>query len=184
MDIVKQKVLQLNAAYQPDSVITMEEAFKLIWKGAAEMVEQRNGQVLRSQYQEFPAPSVIRLIQYIDVFSRRRKSYSKRIRILTRDRLRCAYCRKHFGLNALTIDHIIPSSRGGETSGENLVAACFSCNQKKGDRTPEEAGMKLYNKPSALTFGNILSVLQHQSENHPDWRQYLFLEDSQEAVFG
>jgi hypothetical protein len=82
----------------------------------------------------------------------------------------------------LTIDHIVPRSRGGRTTPENLCAACFDCNQRKGDRTPEEARMPLLANPSALTYGIERAALCHASESRPEWRRYLFLEEAKTDV--
>src|SRR5262249_39571436 len=133
------RVLLLNASYEALGTIGVPRAVCLIWKGSAEMVEADGGRILRSQHFEFAAPSVIRLMHYVDVRGRERRSSSKRNRILARDRNRCQYCGKKGTAFILTIDHIVPVSRGGNTSPENLVAACSPCNQRKGDRTPEEA---------------------------------------------
>lgn len=173
---MNRSVLLLNASFEPLGAISTPRAVLLCWKGAAEIVEQDG--VLRSQYTDYPAPSVIRLLSYIDVFGRQRRSSSKRTRVLARDKYRCAYCGCKGDQQTLTIDHILPSSRGGETSGENLVAACFDCNQRKGNRTPEESGLKLKHRPAPLSFGINLSVLQHEAEKHPLWATYVFLKDS------
>lgn len=178
---MNRSVLLLNASYEPLGIVGTPRAVLLLWKGAAEIVEQDG--VLRSQYTDYPAPSVIRLLAYIDVFGRQRRSSSKRTRVLARDKYRCAYCGTRGDQKTLTIDHIFPVSRGGETSGENLVAACFDCNQRKGNRTPEESGLKLKHRPAPLAFGINLSVLQHEAEKHPLWHQFLFMTDSKLAHF-
>lgn len=78
----------------------------------------------------------------------------------------------------MTIDHIIPRSRGGRTVPENLCAACFACNQRKGNRTPEEARMPLLSNPSALTYGIERPALCQAAESRPEWHKYLFLDDA------
>jgi len=87
------------------------------------------------------------------VRGRQGRSSTKRSRILSRDRFRCQYCGITAGLFDLTIDHILPRSRGGQTEADNLCAACFACNQRKGNSTPEEARMPLLANPTALTYG-------------------------------
>jgi 5-methylcytosine-specific restriction endonuclease McrA len=170
------KVLLLNASYEALGIVNIPRAVRLVWKGSAEVVELDGARVLRSQHFVFPAPSVIRLIEYIDVRGRQGRSSTKRTRILVRDRHRCQYCGvKGTGFD-LTIDHIIPRSRGGRTVPENLCAACFACNQRKGDRTPEEARMPLLANPSALTYGIERVALCHESESRREWRKYLFLD--------
>ena len=171
------KVLLLNASYEALGTIGVPRAVRLIWKGSAEMVERDGNRVLRSPHFEFGVPSVVRLMYYVDVRGRRMKASSKRSRILARDRNRCQYCGIRGGLFDLTLDHILPVSRGGTTSPENLVAACFACNQRKGNRTPEEARMPLLKNPAALVYGIERQILCHESEKRPEWRRYLFLDE-------
>lgn len=174
--MLTRKVLLLNASYEALGIVSVPRAVRLIWKESAEMVEQDGQAVLRSQRFVFPAPSVIRLITYVDVYGRQRRSSTKRTKILARDRYRCQYCGLRGSAFELTVDHILPVSRGGLSSAENLVAACFACNQRKGNRTPEEARMPLLKNPAALTYGIDRSILQHESEARPEWRKYLFLD--------
>jgi len=175
-------VLLLNASYEALGTIGVPRAVRLIWKGSAEMVERDGNRVLRSQRFTFPAPSVVRLTHYIDVRGRQRRSSSKRSRILARDRFRCQYCGAKGTAFDLTIDHILPVSRGGFTSPENLVTACFSCNQRKNNRTPEEARMPLLKNPAALVYGIDRQVLCHEAESRTEWRKYLFLDESDAGV--
>jgi 5-methylcytosine-specific restriction endonuclease McrA len=176
------KVLLLNASYEALGIVNIPRAVRLVWKGSAETVELDGDRVLRSRRFVFPAPSVIRLIEYIDVQGRQGRSSAKRSRILARDRHRCQYCGMKGGPFELTIDHIIPRSRGGRTAAENLCAACFTCNQRKGDRTPEEARMPLLSNPAALTYGMDRAVMRHAAESRPEWRMYLFMSDAESAV--
>ena len=175
--VLKRKVLLLNASYEALGIVTVPRAVRLVWKGSAEVIELDGNRVLRSQHFSFPAPSVIRLIEYIDVRGRQGRSSTKRSRILMRDRHRCQYCGFRGSAFELTIDHIIPRSRGGRTAADNLCAACFPCNQRKGDRTPEEARMPLLANPSALTYGIERAALCYAAESRPEWRKYLFLEE-------
>lgn len=177
------RVLLLNASFEALGTVGVNRAVRLVYIGAAEMIEQDGDRVLRSQYQTIPRPSVIRLTHYIDVRGRQRRSSSKRNRILARDHFKCQYCAKKGGPFDLTVDHLLPRSRGGQTSPENLVACCFPCNQRKGDRTPEESRMTLLKNPAALTYGIDRNILCHEAENRPDWAKYLFLQDSNEAKF-
>jgi 5-methylcytosine-specific restriction endonuclease McrA len=176
------KVLLLNASYEALGIVNIPRAVRLVWKGSAEVVELDGDRVLRSQRFVFPAPSVIRLIEYIDVRGRQGRSSTKRSRILARDRYRCQYCGLKGGMFELTIDHIIPRSRGGCTVAENLCASCFECNQRKGDRTPEEARMPLLSNPAALTYGMDRAVIRYAAESRPEWRKYLFMEEAEARV--
>ena len=176
------KVLLLNASYEALGTISCARAVRLIWKESAEMVERDSNRVLRSQHFEFPAPSVVRLRVYLDIHGRQRRAGCKRNRILARDKYRCQFCGKKGGDLDLTIDHLLPSSRGGSTSPENLVAACRPCNQRKGDRTPEEARMPLMKNPAALTYGIDRQILCHEAETRPEWREYLFLDKIEKSA--
>jgi 5-methylcytosine-specific restriction endonuclease McrA len=82
----------------------------------------------------------------------------------------------------LTLDHILPRSRGGRSVPENLCTACKLCNQRKGDRTPEEARMPLLANPAALRYGLDKAAMYAAAESRPEWRKYLFLEDANEGV--
>jgi 5-methylcytosine-specific restriction endonuclease McrA len=182
MNLLTRKVLLLNASYEPLGAISVPRAVRLIWKGSAEMVEPDGNRVLRSQRFVFPQPSVVRLIEYIDVRGRQLRSSSKRTRILARDRYSCQYCGKRGGAFDLTLDHILPASRNGSNSADNLVTACLNCNQKKGNRTPEEARMPLLTNPAALVYGIDRSVLRHEAEKRSEWRKYLFMPEIEEVA--
>ncbi len=136
--MLNRKVLILNQNYEPLSVSTVKRAIILMYSHKVELVERYEG-AIHSISTSIPCPSVIRLYNYI------RKPYREiplnRKNILRRDNHTCQYCGKNH--RPMTIDHIIPKSYGGKDSWENLVAACLACNNKKGNRTPEKAGMTL-----------------------------------------
>src|SRR5947208_13577483 len=128
------RVLVLNASFEPINVCTERRAVVMIFKGVARM-EEHNGHMLHSQLIEMHAPSVIRLTEYRHIpFERRSLS---RKNILLRDHSCCQYCGKQFSPAELTLDHIVPRSRGGESTWDNLVACCKRCNHRKGNRTEE-----------------------------------------------
>src|SRR5438552_2468154 len=147
--ILARKVLLLNASYEPLNVVTAPKALALIWRRVAEVVELDRGHILRTARFAFDVPSVIRLTQYVNIRTRQNRA-TNRARILMRDKHRCQYCGRRGTQFDLTLDHIIPRSRGGQTVAENLCAACKTCNNRKGDRTPDEARMPLLSNPSAL----------------------------------
>jgi 5-methylcytosine-specific restriction endonuclease McrA len=180
--VLLRRVLLLNASYEPLGVVEMPRAVRLIWKHLAEVVELDGDRVLRSQRFVFPAPSVIRLVEYVDVRRRQGRSLSQRHRVLARDRFRCQYCGVKGTAFELTLDHILPRSRGGRAEADNLCAACKPCNQRKGDRTPDEARMPLLSNPSALYYGLERAALSHAAAARPEWRKYLFLEEAQTEV--
>jgi len=173
--VLTRKVLLLNASYEPLSVVGAAKALTLVFRRVAEVLEIDKGRVLRSPRYVFDVPSVIRLTQYIDVRTRRNR-VTNRHRILARDHYRCQYCGRRGTAFDLTLDHILPRSRGGRTVAENLVAACQICNNRKGDRTPEEARMPLLTNPAALFYGLERAELRQAAITRPEWKKYLFLE--------
>ncbi|WP_018477459.1 HNH endonuclease [Pontibacter roseus] len=163
---MRDKVLILNQDFSAIAICTVHKAFLLVYLQKAEMVSKANGAVLRTVSASFPIPSVIRLQRYVKV-----PYYGialSRHNVLRRDNFLCQYC----GTNKnLTLDHLLPRSRGGETNWLNLVTACSRCNSRKGDRTPEEAGLKLLRKPSKPSLLTFLQL--HLNTNNEDWSLYL-----------
>jgi 5-methylcytosine-specific restriction endonuclease McrA len=151
-------------------------------------VEELDGmRVLRSAHEVFPVPSVIRRRTYINVRRRREASGMKRLRIYMRDKFRCQYCGEKKAVTALTLDHIFPRSRGGDNSPVNVVTACMACNNRKSNRTPEEARMPLLTSQSALRVKLERVVLCHYAEARAEWRKYLFMDasdDREQRVLG
>lgn len=174
--IYGRKVLLLNASYEPLSLVTAPKALALVWRRVAETLEIDSGVRIRSPRFVFDAPSVIRLTHYIDVRSRQNR-VTNRHRVFARDRYRCQYCGRRGTAFDLTLDHILPKSRGGRTLAENLATACQGCNSRKGDRTPEEARMPLLTNPAALYYGLERAAWREAARSRPEWRKYLFLEE-------
>lgn len=176
--VLTRKVLLLNASYEPMGLISVPRAIRLVWKSAAEVIELDGDRVLRSVRFAFPAPSVVRLVHYIDIRRRQARSRNMRTLIFLRDRFRCQYCGIKGTAFDMTLDHIVPRSRGGDSDPGNLCVACIPCNQRKGDRTPDEARMPLISNPAAYHYGLEKAAIYHAAEQRPEWRKYLFLEDS------
>ncbi len=134
----------LDIAYRPFTVFSHIKAFVLIYSGKAEMIESYRERSIRTIDREILAPLVIRV-----AFLSKRwgKVAPSRRAIFLRDNFTCAYCGKLVRDSEVTIDHIVPKSRGGTFSWGNLITACDRCNQKKGDKLPEEAGMPLLFEP-------------------------------------
>src|SRR6187397_360585 len=125
---------------------------------------------------EFRVPSVIRRRTYINIRRRQEASGMKRMRIYMRDKFRCQYCGEKKAASELTLDHILPRSRGGDNSPVNIVTACVPCNNRKGSRTPGEARMPLLTSQSALRVKLERVVLCHYAEARAEWRKYLFMD--------
>jgi CRISPR/Cas system Type II protein with McrA/HNH and RuvC-like nuclease domain len=159
------KVLVLNNAYLPVAVVSVEKAVTLIYLGKAQIVHAQENRMMRSIKTEYPFPDVIRLFKYVSI-PFKRASPSKR-NIFLRDSYTCQYCGSTVKAN-LTIDHVMPISRGGKDTFENMVTACSSCNRKKGNMTPEEAGMPLMNP---IINSNYFSLLRGYKRKN--WNEYL-----------
>ena len=143
--MVAQSILLLNASYEPLTVVTMARAVKLLLRGRVEAVSAEHVTV-SSAAQTLAVPQVLRLKIYARVPHRRTPAWT-RSGVFERDDFTCAYCgRRHAGRD-LTVDHLIPASQGGASTWGNTVAACARCNQRKANRTPHEAGMKLLIEP-------------------------------------
>jgi len=127
---------------------------------------------LRSVSSSYPAPSVIRLIHYVHIPFR--KKLASKNNILIRDRFSCQYCGKPLKSQEVTLDHIVPKSRGGESNWENLAACCPSCNVQKGSRLPEEAGLTLLKDPRKGSTYHFIHLLRHYGSVDEKWKKYLF----------
>ncbi|MDQ2984529.1 MAG: HNH endonuclease [Actinomycetota bacterium] len=138
-----QHVLVLNASYEPLNVTTVRRAHVLVFKGKAEVIEELD-KALHSATDTYPWPHVIRLVQYVRVPRTVQRKISRRA-LFARDGWRCVYCGTSGG--RLTLDHVVPRSRGGESVWENVVTSCAPCNLRKGDRLLHEVSMKLRAKP-------------------------------------
>ncbi|MBC8161229.1 MAG: HNH endonuclease, partial [Roseiflexaceae bacterium] len=139
--VLGQRVLVLNSSYEPLQLISTRRAVVLLLQEKAEVIEAAE-QRLRAQGFSIEIPIVIRLVRYIRIPRRLRLPCSRR-GVLARDRETCQYCAVQPGRAHLTVDHVLPRSRGGPTTWENVVTACRECNHRKGGRTPEEASMPL-----------------------------------------
>lgn len=152
-------VLVLNYDYTPLNVTTIKRGFVLVDKGKAEIVKADENPIVTG-YKTFVRPVIIRLLKYIKHFARTLRA--NRNRIYKRDGYECVYCGSH---RNLTLDHVIPKSRGGKNDWTNLVTSCFKCNLKKADKTPEEVKMKMKHKPFAPTLvGENVTIQKVWSE--------------------
>ncbi len=160
-------VLVLNQDYQPLSVCDVRKSMLLLLLEKAEMLHDLPTRKIRTIRTEFDYPSVIRLRRYARIPYK--TIVLSRKNILKRDNNRCLYCGSR---ERLTIDHVIPRSRGGDDSWENLVSACTDCNHKKGNRTPREAGMNLLGKP--FRPNHIIYLRDFYGNVHESWKPYLY----------
>src|SRR6202047_4178998 len=149
--LMQEPLLVLNATYEPINVTAVRRAMVLMLKGVAQAEELHNSEV-HSAANAHRVPSVIRLLAYRHIPQQSRALSRKNI--LLRDRNTCQFCVRVFPSSELTLDHVVPRSRGGRAHWENLVACCYRCNKSQGDRTPEEAGLKLARGARAVTAEN------------------------------
>ena len=170
------RVLLLNQTYEPLGTVSVARAIIMTLKNSVFVEELDGDRVLRSVHAEFPVPSVIRRRTYINVRRRREQSSMKRLRIYMRDKFRCQYCGDKKAVSELTLDHILPRSRGGDNSPVNIVTACVACNNRKANRTPDEARMPLLTSQTALRVKLERVVLCHYAEARTEWRKYLFMD--------
>jgi 5-methylcytosine-specific restriction endonuclease McrA len=168
--LINRNVLMLNQNYEPLTVCSARRAIVLMFQGKAEMIETADHLKIRTISSSYDLPSVVRLWKFRRVPFKRIMLTRKNV--ITRDNHQCQYCGITKG--AMTVDHIIPKRRKGVDSWENMVCACVRCNNKKGDRAPEQAGMELRRpprRPSHITF-----IQRHVGDSDQRWRQYLFMD--------
>ena len=156
--------LKLDASFRPLSIIDSVKAFGMVSSGRARVVEEYEEEI----YPEIKAPLVICVQSYVRDFSFTKSC--NRNNIAWRDNYVCQYCGDRYSLSELTMDHIMPKSRGGPKLWENIVAACKNCNGRKEDKTPEEAGMSLIREPRRpyVDFFDLKSPCHF----HPEWLKY------------
>jgi 5-methylcytosine-specific restriction endonuclease McrA len=174
------RVLLLNGStWEPISVITVPRAINLLLADKAVVIEQSGG-FLRTVSSFFPIPSVIALRTYINV--PRRRAHWSRKGVLVRDNYTCVYCGAKPGTiqrgkvvarSDLTVDHVLPRSRGGKDHWTNTACACYMCNHRKGNRLPNEAGMKLMWEPKTPRTSYLVIAI---GSGPAAWRQYIELE--------
>lgn len=152
--LAREQILVLNASYEPINITSWKRAFVLLLKEKAIVVSQK----------------VIRLTNFIKIpFGKMMRAKPSRNAIYTRDGNKCQYCG---ATRRLTIDHVIPRSKGGTDDWDNLVVACSSCNVKKSDKFLEQSGLKLARKPSRPRTHLDLTISKNKCE---EWREYCYL---------
>lgn len=166
--LMRRSVLQLNASYEAIRIISAKKALKLVTTGKAMVEVPTSIQIHHGIY----LPSVIRLRVYRHVPVR--VQLPSRKNIFLRDGGRCMYCGQRFIPQELTLDHIVPRSRGGSNAWDNLVACCQKDNHRKGDRLPEEAGMKLIRRPLPATVHTSRFLLKQLGSEVNEWARYLW----------
>ena len=163
------RTLQLDCSYKPVGIITAHKAFSMIYTGRATLIEKYDGEFLTSPSYIFPLPCVIATKNYVKTQTVSFKC--TRTNIIIRDNYTCQYCGTMFPKHYLTIDHVLPKSKGGDKSWQNLVACCQICNQKKGDRLLSQTQMSLLRLPFQPT--NAIQHIFQGVRKESKWIPYL-----------
>ena len=163
------KVLVLNMDYSPINITTLQKGFNLVFKGKAEIVTHEERSPIKTERKSFKRPTVIRLLRYIVLPFR--KVNLNRQNIFRRDDYKCIYCGSK---ERLTLDHVIPKSKGGPNTWKNLVTCCGDCNVKKGDKKVEdflfEYNLKMHHQPFKPTY---LYFVEKINKVNSDWKQFV-----------
>lgn len=165
------RTLVLDMGYQPHRIVSWKRAVTMLFEGKVEVVEEYDEDI-RSVSITIKMPAVVRLLRALR--GRKRAMKFSRINVMSRDKFRCQYCGRRLPMSKLNYDHVIPRSRGGRTVWENIVTACYRCNDRKGNRSPGEAGMRLLRqpvKPRSLPF----VALRFDTGSIPDaWATWVY----------
>jgi 5-methylcytosine-specific restriction endonuclease McrA len=189
--VLTSNVLVLNRLYQPVHVTSVRRALILLYRGAAKAVDERyqtfdfdswaqlsaavNEEAIRTPNKRLRIPRVI-LLQAYDHLPRAKVRFS-RLNIYARDKNTCQYCGKRPSRVELNLDHVVPRTKGGRTSWENVVCSCVPCNLRKGGRTPDEAGMRLRSVPARPKWTPLFRSTPKTGPLHEQWLPFLTLSD-------
>ena len=156
--------LLLSSSYLPLAVVSWKKAFTLVFTGRADIVLNYEDRYVSTVNKKYNAPSIIRYVSGGHKFYI--KTRMSKGALLKRDNYTCVYCKKKLNHLTVTKDHVIPSSRGGRDVWENVVCSCFNCNNYKGNRTPEEAGMEIHSLPFKPKYMHSYKIID-------DWKPYV-----------
>jgi 5-methylcytosine-specific restriction endonuclease McrA len=176
-----EKVLLLDATYEPLRIIPWQKAITLWILGKVEVLEEYEREI-RSVSLTLRLPSVVRLIRFF--FYRPPVVKFSRINVYIRDQFRCQYCGRSYPEEELSLDHVVPQRMNGRKCWENIVTCCIECNRKKGGRTLAQAGMRLIRKPYKPVY--TLSWDQTATpQNYPEtWREYFRCSETRASRLG
>jgi 5-methylcytosine-specific restriction endonuclease McrA len=159
--------LALNASFEPLTMIPVERALRLVFDRKAEVLEADEDRVYRSARRAVAAPVVIRLQRFVHVPRRFRRQVTNTF-LFARDHYRCQYCGRHRsdlrGREFLTRDHVLPVSRGGGNTWENVVTACSHCNNRKADKLPEECGLHVLHPPREPNYVELVWAVRRVTD--------------------
>jgi 5-methylcytosine-specific restriction endonuclease McrA len=167
------QTLVLNATYEPLRIVSWQKAITLLFQGKVEVIATYDREI-RGVTVRVKLPSVLRLLRHV----RMKRPFAdvpfSRANVYARDDHTCQYCGKRFAPSQLTFDHVLPVARGGRKAWDNIVTCCISCNRLKGDRAPEEAGLRLIRRPRRPEALPSLTLSLGVRRAPESWRDYLF----------
>ncbi|MCM2258601.1 MAG: HNH endonuclease [Vicinamibacteria bacterium] len=168
-----EQTLVLNASYEPLRIVTWQKAITLLFQGKVEVLAHHDREI-RGVTVRVKLPSVLRLLRHV----RMKRAFAhvpfSRTNVYARDQHRCQYCGHRFAPVELTFDHVVPVARGGQKGWDNIVTCCIPCNRRKGDRTPEEAGLALLRKPRRPDHPPALTLSLGVNRAPDSWRDFLY----------
>lgn len=167
--------LVLNASFEPLHIVSWQRAIQLLFQGKVEVIEDSDHEI-RTVRMTIRVPAVLRLLTYIPLKRKKQIVRFSRMNIFLRDSHQCQYCGGDYPRSQLTLDHVIPVVQGGRKSWSNIVTACKPCNQRKGGRTPNQAGMRLIRKPQQPQWLPTASLHLGITKTPDRWKIYLRLE--------
>jgi len=173
--------LALNASYEPLTIVPARRAVRLVLDSKAEILEADGNRNFRSASRVVPCPTVIRLVRYVHVPRRFRRQVTNTF-LFARDGYSCMYCGRHRselkGRQFLTRDHVLPVSRGGGNTWDNVVTSCSPCNNRKGNRLPAEAGMKLLGEPGEPNYVHLVWAVRSVTATQAKYVKMFYGEDA------
>ncbi len=177
--------LALNASFEPLTILPVRRALRLVIDRKAEILEVDETRVFRSERRDMPCPSVIRLVRYIHVPRKFRRQVTNTF-LFARDGYRCQYCGRHRGQlrgrEFLTRDHVVPLSRGGTNSWQNVVTACSPCNNRKGSHLPLEVGMRPMHLPAEPNYVELVWAVRRITPIQAKYIRMFYGEDVLRAL--
>ena len=177
--------LALNASYEPLTLVSTRRAVRLVLDRKAEILEVDQARRFRSESRDVPCPSVIRLVRYVHVPRRFRRQVTNTF-LFARDDYACQYCGRHRselrGRQFLTRDHVVPISRGGGNTWQNVVTSCSPCNNRKGDRLPREAGLELLTVPREPNYVHLVWAVRRVTPTQAKWIGMFYGQETVDAL--
>ena len=166
------RTLILDLGYQPHRIVSWQRAVTMLFQGKVEVVEEYDEIVYSGRTLVLRMPAVVRLLQRV---TRRKAVRFSRMNVLARDNWTCQYCGHRFPTRQLNYDHVIPRSQGGKTGWENIVTACYGCNDRKANRTPRQAGMRLLRQPVKPTSLPVIALHFDPAGSIPEaWANWVY----------